>query len=165
MKARSSRGTPNSRSCSKSPAWNFPVATTAASGWASMTRPRASRTAASTTTPGCCTTAHGFWFSNTDRLQERKIMADTKKVAVVVRDRQGEALRVAGGLTLADDVIEVFVLDRKLDKNDPDIVKPLELVSDLELKIYSNNPENGYTTITLEEMAKKLLEYDHVVAY
>jgi len=92
-------------------------------------------------------------------------MADTKKVAVVVRDRQGEALRVAGGLTLADDVIEVFVLDRKLDKNDPDIVKPLELVSDLELKIYSNNPENGYTTITLEEMAKKLLEYDHVVAY
>jgi hypothetical protein len=98
-------------------------------------------------------------------MQERKIMADTKKVAVVVRDRQGEALRVAGGLTLADDVIEVFVLDRKLDKNDPDIVKPLELVSDLELKIYSNNPENGYTTITLEEMAKKLLEYDHVVAY
>jgi len=92
-------------------------------------------------------------------------MADTKKVAVVVRDRQGEALRVAGGLTLADDVIEVFVLDRKLDKNDPDIVKPLELVSDLDLKIYSNNPENGYTTITLEEMAKKLLEYDHVVAY
>lgn len=92
-------------------------------------------------------------------------MGDTKKIAVVVRDRQGEALRVAGGLTLADDVIDVFILDRKLDKNNPDIAKPLELVTDLDLKMYSNNPENGYTTITLEEMAKKLLEYDFVVPY
>jgi hypothetical protein len=92
-------------------------------------------------------------------------MADTRKIAVIVRDRQAEALRVAGGLTLADDVIDVFVLDRKLDKNDPEIAKPLELVTDLELKIYSNNPENGYATITLEEMAKKLLEYDFVVPY
>jgi len=92
-------------------------------------------------------------------------MSDTKKIAVIVRDRQGEALRVAGGLTLADDAIEVFILDRKLDKGNPEIAKPLELAADLDLKMYSNNPENGYTTITLEEMAKKLLEYDHVVPY
>jgi hypothetical protein len=92
-------------------------------------------------------------------------MGDTKKIAVIVRDRQGEALRVAGGLTLADDVIDVFILDRKLDKNDPEIAKPLELVGDLELKIYSNNPENGYAAITLEELSKKLLEYDFVVPY
>jgi len=92
-------------------------------------------------------------------------MGDTKKIAVIVRDRQGEALRVAGGLTLADDTIEVFILDKKLDKNDPEIAKPLELVNDLELKVYSNNPENGYTTISLEEMSKKLLEYDFVVPY
>ena len=92
-------------------------------------------------------------------------MSDTKKIAVIVRDRQGEALRVAGGLTLADDAIEVFILDRKLDKGSPEIAKPLELAADLDLKMYSNNPENGYTTITLEEMAKKLLEYDHVVPY
>jgi hypothetical protein len=92
-------------------------------------------------------------------------MGDTKRIAVVVRDRPGEALRVAGGLTLADDTIEVFVLDHKLDKADPEIAQPLELVTDLELKVYSNNPENGYTTITLEEMAKKLLEYDFVVPY
>ncbi len=92
-------------------------------------------------------------------------MGDMKKIAVIVRDRQGEALRVSGGLTLADDTIEVFVLDRKLNKNDSEIVTPLELVNDLDLKIYSNNPENGYTTITLEEMAKRLLEYDIVVPY
>ncbi|HTP06098.1 MAG TPA: hypothetical protein VMM54_13205 [Nitrospirota bacterium] len=92
-------------------------------------------------------------------------MGDTKKIAVIVRERQGEALRVSGGLTLADDTIEVFVLDRKLEKDDLEIAKPLELVNDLDLKIYSNNPENGYTTISLEEMAKKLLEYDIVVPY
>jgi hypothetical protein len=92
-------------------------------------------------------------------------MSDTKKIAVIVRDRQGEALRVAGGLTLADDTIEVFILDRKLDKNNPEIAQPLELVTELDLKVYSNNAENGYTTLSLEEMAKKLLEYDFAVPY
>lgn len=92
-------------------------------------------------------------------------MGDTKKIAVVVRDRQSEALRVAGGLTLADDTIEVFILDRKLDKDNPEVAMPLELITDLDLKVYSNNPENGYTTLSLEEMAKKLLEYDVVVPY
>jgi hypothetical protein len=92
-------------------------------------------------------------------------MGDTKKIAVIVRDRQGEALRVSGGLTLADDIIEVFILDRKLDKDSPAVAQPLELVTEWELKVYSNNPENGYTTITTEEMAKKLLEYDFVVPY
>ena len=82
-----------------------------------------------------------------------------------MRDRQGEALRVAGGLTLADDTIEVFILDRKLDKNDPEVATPLELVTDIELKVYSNNAENGSTTISLEEMAKKLLEYDFAIPY
>ncbi|HXY61386.1 MAG TPA: hypothetical protein VEJ22_00505 [Nitrospirota bacterium] len=92
-------------------------------------------------------------------------MGDTKKIAVIVRDRQGEALRVAGGLTLADDIIEVFVLDTKLDKDNTEVAMPLELATELDLKMYSNNPDNGYTTITLEEMAKKLLEYDVVVPY
>ena len=92
-------------------------------------------------------------------------MGDTKKIAVIVRDRQGEALRVSGGLTLADDTIDVFVLDRKLDKSNPEVATPLELVNDLDLKMYSNNSENGYTTITLEDMAKRFLEYDIVVPY
>jgi hypothetical protein len=92
-------------------------------------------------------------------------MGDTKRIGVIVRDRQAEALRVAGGLTLADDTIEVFILDRKLAKDNPEVAQPLELVTELDLKVYSNNPENGYTTISLEDMAKKLLEYDVVVPY
>lgn len=92
-------------------------------------------------------------------------MGDAKKIAVIVRDRQGEALRVSGGLTLADDIIDVFVLDGALNKSNAEIVQPLELVTDLDLKVYSNNPENGFTTVSLEDMAKKLLEYDFVVPY
>ncbi|HTG02024.1 MAG TPA: hypothetical protein VK654_15695 [Nitrospirota bacterium] len=92
-------------------------------------------------------------------------MGDTKKIAVVVRDRPAEALRVAGGLTLANDTVEVFVLDSTLDKTSADVAQPLELLAELDLKMFSNNAENGYTTVTLEDLAKKLLEYDIVVPY
>ena len=92
-------------------------------------------------------------------------MSDAKRIAVIVRDRPAEALRVAGGLTLADDTIEVFILDRKLDKVDPAVALPLELVTELDLKVYSNNAENGYPTVTIEEMAKNILDYDLVIPY
>jgi hypothetical protein len=92
-------------------------------------------------------------------------MGDTKRIAMIVRDRQGEALRVAGGLTLVDDIVEVFVLDRMLDEGDPEVARPLELVNELGLKLYSNIVQKGVETITLEDMAKKLLEYDIVVPY
>lgn len=93
-------------------------------------------------------------------------MGDKKRIAVIVRDRPEEALRIGGGITLADDIIEVFVLDRKLDKSDPAVSDGLELVVDLnEQKVYSNNGENGFETLALDALAKKLLEYDIVLPY
>jgi hypothetical protein len=92
-------------------------------------------------------------------------MGGAKRIAMVVRDRQGEALRVASGLTLADDAIEVFVLDRQLDTEDPEVARPLELVNELDLKVWSNNASNGFAALTLEEMARKFLEYDLVISY
>ncbi len=93
-------------------------------------------------------------------------MDDRKRIAVIVRNRPEEALRVGGGITLADDSIELFVLDRKLDKGDPAIAGGLELVVDInEQKVYSNNGENGFETVALDAMAKKLLEYDIVLPY
>lgn len=93
-------------------------------------------------------------------------MDEKKRIAVIVRDRPEEALRIGGGITLADDIIEVFVLDRKLDKSDPAISGGLELVVDLnEQKVYSNNAENKFETMDLDAMAKKLLEYDIVLPY
>jgi len=93
-------------------------------------------------------------------------MGDKKKIAVIVRDRPEEALRIAGGITLRDDTIDVFVLDQKLDKEKPAIASGLELVVDLnEQKVYSTNSENGFETVGLDAMAKKLLEYDIVLPY
>ena len=93
-------------------------------------------------------------------------MGDRKRIAVIVRNRPEEALRVGGGITLADDSIELFVLDRKLDKGDPAIAEGLELVVDINAqKVYSNNGENGFETVALDAMAKKLLEYDIVLPY
>jgi hypothetical protein len=39
----------------------------------------------------------------------------SKKIAILVRDRQGEALRMAVGAILMDDAIDVYVLDRKVE--------------------------------------------------
>lgn len=92
-------------------------------------------------------------------------MADTNTIAVIVRDRQAEALRVACGLMLAGDTVEIFILDRALDEKNPAIAMPMEMINELELTIYSNQPGSRFTEITLADMTRKLLEYDFVVPY
>lgn len=89
----------------------------------------------------------------------------TKKIAVLVRDRQSEALRMALGLTLADDVIDVYVLDRELQGTEQDTMN-VELMQELDMKIYTNHEGNK----TLEylptgEIAQRLLGYDQVLPY
>jgi hypothetical protein len=88
-----------------------------------------------------------------------------KKIAVLVRDRQGEALRMSVGVTLMDDTIDVYVLDRKVESNaDNDL--NLETIKDMDMKLATNTKENvGMDYISNEELAKKLLEYDHVIPY
>ncbi len=111
---------------------------------------------------GCCP-LHGEGLAFF--LKRSGTMADKKRIAVIVRERAGEALRMASGLTLADDTIDVFILDRKLDKTSPELAELIELITDINLKVYSNNPENSYNTITIDEMAKMLLSYDIVAPY
>ncbi len=88
-----------------------------------------------------------------------------KKIAVLVRDRQGEALRMSVGVTLMDDTIDVYVLDRKVESNaDNDL--NLETIKDMDMKLATNTKENaGMNYISNEELAKKLLEYDHIIPY
>lgn len=88
----------------------------------------------------------------------------TKKVAVLVRDRQHEALRMALGLTLADNSVSVFVMDTRL-ASDKNIEMSVETLGDMNAKIYSNNPENKFTQMASEEIAQALTEYDIVIPY
>ena len=87
-----------------------------------------------------------------------------KKVAVIVRDRQHEALRMAVGLTLEDAAVSVFVMDKKLPSDD-NIDLNVETLGDMDAKIFSNNPENKFEQMTTEQIAKALTEFDAVIPY
>ncbi len=88
-----------------------------------------------------------------------------KKIAVLVRDRQGEALRMSVGITLMDDTIDVYVLDRKVESN-PDNDLNIETIKDMGMKLATTTKENaGMDFISTEDLAQKLLEYDHIIPY
>ncbi len=87
-----------------------------------------------------------------------------KKVAILVRNREGEALRMAVGATLADDEINVFIMDKKIEHNEDNDLN-LETLTDLDVKIFSNNPANPYTQKSTEEIARMLSEYDVIIPY
>ncbi|MEK6691313.1 MAG: hypothetical protein AABY78_08460 [Nitrospirota bacterium] len=91
-----------------------------------------------------------------------------KRIAVLVRDkkrdRKYEALRMAVGLTLADDEVNVFIMDDKLEIDEA-IAQNFEMLSDLECKIFTNNPENKYEQMTTEEIAHAIPGYDVVMPY
>ena len=88
----------------------------------------------------------------------------TKKIAVLVRDRKHEALRMAVGATLMNDEVHVFVMDEKLE-SDYEIETDLQMLNDLKAKVFSNNPENDFEQKTTEEIAAILADYDVVIPY
>lgn len=87
-----------------------------------------------------------------------------KKIAILVRDRKHEALRMAIGATLLNDTVNVFVMDERLESDD-EIDLNLEMLSDLNVRIFSNNPENRFEQKTTEDIARMLCEYDVVIPY
>jgi hypothetical protein len=88
-----------------------------------------------------------------------------KRIAVVVRDRQGEALRMSLGLLLLDDAVDVYVLDRNLEQTAENLPH-LEAMKEFEVKIWTDaQPAEGVEHLPTEEIARRLLEYDHVLAY
>ena len=88
-----------------------------------------------------------------------------KKIAILVRDRQGEALRMGIGMILADDEVNVFVLDRKVEENDDNNLN-VETMGDMDVKLYTNCKDNAdMEFIPTEDIAKKLLEYDNILPY
>lgn len=88
-----------------------------------------------------------------------------KRIAVLVRERQQEALRMAVGITLMDDVIDVYVLDRKVEDSEMNALN-LETIEMMDMKMYTNHEGNeNMSFLNNEEIADRLLEYDHIIAY
>ncbi len=89
----------------------------------------------------------------------------TKRIAVLVRERRGEALRMALGLTLMDDVVDVYLLDERSETAKPEALD-LDLLKEMGLKAYTNRrdePEMEFVSIA--EIAETLPGYDHVIPY
>lgn len=87
-----------------------------------------------------------------------------KKIAVLVRERQSEAFRMAVGLTLADDAVTVFVMDNTLADGEG-IRMSLEMLQEMGAKIYTNHSESSLAYMSNDEIARSLPEFDAVVPY
>ena len=88
-----------------------------------------------------------------------------KRIAIVVSDRQSEAFRMSVGLTLVDDVIDIFILNSELECNKQNKLN-LELMQEMDMKIYSNSLKyKNLKYLSLESMAKVLVNYNHVLSY
>lgn len=72
---------------------------------------------------------------------------------------------MAVGLTLADDEVHVYLLDRQVAKNDANDLN-LETMGDLDVGVFTNTADNpDYELVSNEEIARRLLDYDHVFMY
>ncbi|MBI3393908.1 MAG: hypothetical protein HY039_12130 [Nitrospirae bacterium] len=88
-----------------------------------------------------------------------------KKIAVLVTDRQGEALRMSVGLILLDDTVDVFVLDGKMEETEKNLLN-FETMKEMDMNVYTNARENAEMKyLSTDEIAEKLAEYDHVLPY
>lgn len=88
-----------------------------------------------------------------------------KKIAVLVRDRQEEALRMSLGMTLLEDTIDVFVLDRAVENSRENMMN-METMKEMGLKLYTNLEDNsGLEFLITEDIANRLTLYDHVLPY
>jgi len=88
-----------------------------------------------------------------------------KTIAVLVRNRQGEAMRMALGLVLADDAVDVYVLDRRLADTEDNRLH-LATLKEFELRIFTNHPQSeGLEYLSTEQIAQRLPQYDHTLPY
>ncbi|MBT4836801.1 MAG: hypothetical protein HON94_05595 [Methylococcales bacterium] len=59
------------------------------------------------------------------------------KIAIIINDRQEEAIRMSSGITILDDEVELFFIDTTIDGS-AEIEMMLEIAEEMELPIYSN---------------------------
>ncbi|MHB0866250.1 MAG: hypothetical protein ACYC6B_01690 [Thermoleophilia bacterium] len=92
-------------------------------------------------------------------------MGDSKKIAVLVRDRQGEALRMSLGLTLADDAVTVINIGAPIEANDDNNLS-IESLEMMECELFSvNEVDANFQQISMQQLPEKLLEFSHVIPY
>lgn len=92
-----------------------------------------------------------------------KEMEMDKRIAVIVRDRQSEALRMSIGLTILEDLVEIYLTEPL--KEEDEMTLQLEGVRELNIPVFSISGDSGFEDITIEAMAERLLKADNIIAY
>ena len=88
-----------------------------------------------------------------------------KRIAVLVRERQEEGLRVAVGLTLADNAVRVFVVDCAVARTSP-ATAYLDALRDMGASLATTCAANAdLELLTAPELARRVLLCDHILAY
>ncbi len=89
----------------------------------------------------------------------------TKKIIVLVGSRQAEALRMALGMTLADDAVDVCVVGGKIEATEDNALN-LELLEEMDATVFTCRKENeGLEFVTPEDLAVRLTQYDQIRPY
>ena len=69
------------------------------------------------------------------------------------------------GLILVDDLVDVYVLDKKLPATQ-EAASHVEILKEMDMQIYTNCRENeGMEFLPAEELALRLPRYHHILAY
>ncbi len=84
-------------------------------------------------------------------------------IAVIARNRVGEALRMSIGLTVLNDSVDIFLTEKF--KEEESAETQLEVLKDLNLKIYSTLSGSQFEHISPDALSEKLLEYEKVLPY
>lgn len=93
------------------------------------------------------------------------LMRNKKKIAVIVRDRQEEALRMALGIAILDDLVDVYIIDNELEETEKNLMN-LEMMKAMGLRVFSNRKGSSWINyLSIEDIADRILEYDHIVSY
>mgnify|MGYP000126760382 CR=1 FL=1 len=88
-----------------------------------------------------------------------------KRIAVIVGPRQGEGLRMALGLTLSNDQVDVY-LRGPLREPSEQTRMSIEMLREVGAGLYVvEGSEEGFSPVEPKELAQRLLGYDLVVPY
>ncbi|MDA8091741.1 MAG: hypothetical protein M0Z61_16165 [Nitrospiraceae bacterium] len=91
-------------------------------------------------------------------------MPGQKNIAVLVKDRTEEALRMALGLTLYDDRIDVYLTGPAPAPTEMNLMN-LEMLKAMKAGLYSICEAEDFKRVNENEMPQILLKYDVVITY
>ncbi len=89
-----------------------------------------------------------------------------KKIAVILTGRQSEGVRMAAGLSLLDDNVDIYLIDKDFNGRDLQIIeKHIEMVRSVGIGLYSNFFKEGFEFISNTDFGNKFSEYDYIIPY